>query len=92
MTEKIQRAQVHDDYIDLALGTIESKMNYRLEEKGRGGLVSTYEVMGLLLEEFREAAEACHVNAFGDFLEELVDVAVVVVFALASANAGCMDR
>ena len=80
----MDRPEVEQDIIEMALDRLKKKLAYRLEQKGRAAWVSTHEIKGLVDEEIDELKDACHKNNILDFEEELLDIAVAAVFGLAS--------
>jgi len=63
-------------------------MRDRLNEKGPGSFVSRHEILGALQEEWDEFKETVHSSTFSDTKDELFDLAVGAVFAIACINAG----
>lgn len=69
------------------------KLFHRLDnDKGYGTLASTHEIYGLLAEEMHELTVAVHENADdAELKEELKDLAVGAIFAIACINSKTLD-
>lgn len=79
------RVPVRDQYIEAAVGIVKRAIIKRTIQHGSASYASRHEVMCTLLEEWDELKEAVHLNDDGAMFNELVDVAVVPIFAIASA-------
>ena len=77
--------------IDEAFAFVKEAMGRRLVEKGYGTFASSHEVLGVLTEEHHELIEAVQSNEPKAFEDELVDVAVGAIFALACLRSFTMD-
>lgn len=82
--EMIHRSSVSDDSIQLSFHELRAHMQVVLDKHGRGAFASTHEIIGVLIEEFRELEDALHSNDDVCFQAELKDIAQVCVFAFAS--------
>jgi len=69
-------------------------LNATLEEQGYGGFVSTHEAYGKLVEEMKELLDAIHASknfVSQDTRDELLDVALTAIFAIACIDEKTMD-
>jgi NTP pyrophosphatase (non-canonical NTP hydrolase) len=87
----MERTQITEEQIDLAMQLLKEKLKFRLRQKGYGTFASTHEIAGVVDEEYRELKEAVHYNDLNNFKEELLDVAVGAVFGVACVEAGTLD-
>ncbi len=62
-----------------------------IENKGRGALVSTHEIAGVLAEESREVLDALRANALEEFKAKLLDLAVACGFGVAWIESERLD-
>lgn len=88
----MNRAEITTDSINKAIRDLTDKINYRLDQKGHGTFASRHEILGVLKEEFEELSDA--VTAKDGMLsvkEELLDIAVGAVFAIACIEQGTLD-
>ena len=82
------RAQLTDAHIDLAHEEVQAMLYKRLRQKGRGILVSSHEIAGVVEEERREMWAAVEANDAERLEDELVDIAVAALVGLASLRTG----
>ena len=87
----MERTQITEEQIELALQLLKDKLKYRLKQKGYGTFASTHEIAGVLDEEHRELKETVHYNNMEDFEKELLDIAVGAVFGVACVQAKTLD-
>lgn len=59
----------------------------RLEKHGHGMFAGPHEAFGVIWEEVKELADAMHANDTEKFFNELVDIGVAAMFAIASHHA-----
>jgi hypothetical protein len=86
------RHQISDEEVDEVFKLIKKKMDFRLQEKGRGILVTRHEIYGIIAEEFTsELTDALRDNDRTQFREELVDIAVACIIGIASMDSRKMD-
>lgn len=78
------RKQVTNETLGEAIFQVDSKLDARLKEKGYGGFSSGHEILGALQEELSEYEDAVrYKQGKTSQEEELKDIAVGAVFALA---------
>lgn len=80
----MERPTVSKDSLLKAIETVTTKLGYRLETKGDGAYVSNHESLGIITEEYLELVDAVRSNDIIEIGNELHDVAVGCVFAIAS--------
>ena len=85
------RIELDEAIIEDAFEKIILKFQDKLKEKGRMSLCSTHECLGLINEEHNELIEAVRSNSLEEFEEEVADIGVCVILALASKYAGGLD-
>lgn len=90
---KNSRTLITVDKVHEAVKETVDKLFHRLDnDKGYGTLVSTHEIHGLIMEEMKELGDAVHENADHSHLkEELKDIAVGAIFAIACINSKTLD-
>lgn len=81
---KIVRPQLTEDQENRALEQLTDRYSYALEKHGRDVFVSTHEISGTLREEYLEFDEATRTNDVEKIRTELLDIATVCLFAIAS--------
>jgi len=86
-----RRPKVNVDDIALVFKETRDKLNQRLNEKGNGIFVSSHECFGILQEEVNEYLDTIQANDKVEQYNELMDVAVAAMFAMASMHSGKMD-
>lgn len=74
-----------------AVQLLEDALERREQKHGPGGYVSRHELLGILLEEQRELEEAIQSDDAERVADELLDVAAVAVFGIASSLAALHD-
>jgi NTP pyrophosphatase (non-canonical NTP hydrolase) len=84
----MQRPQVSDEAILKCIELVIQGMGKKIEKHGRGAWMSRHETYGILAEEVDEVLEELRGNDNHKFAEELVDIAVVAIFGIASMVAG----
>ena len=80
----MKRQQVNDDRVEKALELVSDRLARNLGRKGDGAFVSPHEILGALSEEMHELEEAVRSGRRIDFGDELLDIAAVAAFAVAS--------
>ena len=85
------RPQITDTHIGKALYQAEGKLRERLREKGAGILCTPHEVWGVMGEEWEEFKDAVEANDRAAVEDEVLDLAVAALVALASIRSGEMD-
>jgi NTP pyrophosphatase (non-canonical NTP hydrolase) len=86
------RKQLTHEQIQTAVDKTTQKLNYRLAQKGFGTFASRHEILGTITEEYYELIEAVHANKPEEMQEELLDLAVGAIFAVACLDQGTLDR
>lgn len=89
--ETSNRPIIKDKHITLAFERIEGELHRRLEEKGKGSWLSSHEMLGIITEEYTELIHAVKSNIRFQLRQELLDLGVAVVFALACMNNDKLD-
>jgi len=79
----MKRKDVASNNIIAAMKEIELALKYRIEQKGKGTLVSLNEIHGMIDQEVRELKEEFHSRNLEKIICELGDLSVACVFALA---------
>ena len=75
-----------------AVNGVEAKLTYRQEQKGLGTYASIHECLGILQEEMTEFENEVHGKTSRDLqIEELRDIAVGAIWAIASIESGSID-
>ncbi|MFA5262045.1 MAG: MazG nucleotide pyrophosphohydrolase domain-containing protein [Candidatus Omnitrophota bacterium] len=91
-SERAHRKQIHPDTVMNAVAETRKKLLFRLmEQKGYGTWTSRHEILGFLTEEYAEVVEAVHSGSLDELKEELLDVAVGCIFAIACINSKTLD-
>ena len=85
------RVELTDEIIDRAFDKIKHKFREKLREKGRHSLCSTHECLGIINEEHAELIEAVRSNSDEEFEEEMADIGICVILALASLYADGLE-
>jgi hypothetical protein len=80
----MQRIPVSDEALMKVLELVTQGIGKKIEKHGRGAWVSRHETFGILDEEYEEVKDELRSNDLNKFAEELVDVAVVCIFGIAS--------
>jgi hypothetical protein len=88
--KKTRRVQVRTFDITEATQRVVDELYQRLRVKGDGAFASSHEAHGAIAEEFHEAEEALRKGA-AEYDEEVTDLAVACLFALASRKSGGME-
>lgn len=89
--DKDHRPKITRLELEKAKKEIFAKLEYRLEEKGYGAWLSRHEILGIITEEYDEVIDAVTCGDITDVKEELKDVAVGCLFAIACINAETLD-
>jgi len=77
--------------IELSKKELSEKLLYRLQEKGIGSFASRHEILGILEEEMHELNDAIKSGNISDVKQELLDIAVGALFAVACINENTLD-
>jgi len=88
---QVTRKQVSDVDIDDALKDLAGHLSFRLNQKGKGSLASSHEILGLATEEHFELIEAVKSDNPRRVKEELLDLAVACVFGYACIDGSYTD-
>lgn len=80
----MSRPIVPDKEVKRALLRLRKRLKDRIAKHSGGAYYSRHETLGLLTEEVKELLDAVHTNNHVNFEEELIDIAVVVIFGHAS--------
>ena len=79
------------DFAD-AVEELNKKLHFRMKQKGMGTYASIHEALGILQEEMTEFEAEVHSKASRDLqVEELKDIAVGAIWAIASIRSGGID-
>lgn len=84
----VTRIELTDEQLLGALEAVTVGTARRLDKHGRGALASNHEAQGILKEEWDEFKRAVTANDNQNVAEELIDIAVACVIAVASMVAG----
>jgi hypothetical protein len=88
----MNRPQISDEVLEQAIRGVLDKLNTVISTKGRGSFASSHEIWGVLEEEVDEYKTATITNEFNARkIDELRDIAVVAIFAIASIEGGHTD-
>lgn len=82
-----QRIPVAPEDLMLALRRLSDGLQQRVKEKGNGSFIGLHEIDGILDEEVREFKGEVHADDRMAALEELIDIGVTSLFAIASISA-----
>lgn len=86
-----QRPQVPSIAVNQAITATVLKLDERLKRYGHGTYASRHEALGIVAEEWHELVEAVKGNDVSEFEQELIDVAVGCIFALACSRHGSLQ-
>lgn len=87
-----QRQQMTPHDLDYAVNVVHDKLLYRANQKGLGTYASIHEALGILMEEMTEFTDEVHAkNSKQNQIEELKDIAVGAIWAIASIQTGGVD-
>lgn len=87
----LNRPEVPKKFVENAIDSVCSKLNYRLTQKGSATYASKHEILGILAEEYQELTEVIRIDTcegYNDFAKELLDIAVGATFGYACITAG----
>jgi len=88
----IDRAQIGDIAIEAVFADTKDHMDLTLQNKGRHTFASKHEVLGVLEEERHELVRAIHENEPANKVRgELLDLAIVCIFAAACIDADTLE-
>lgn len=91
-SDKKHRKQITKRQVRNAVIETQTKLKRRLNnEKGWGTWLSRHEILGFAEEERFELCQAVHSDSLEDVKEELLDLAVGCIFAVACINADTLD-
>lgn len=89
MNKRQQLTQV--DFAN-AFEEVDSKLHWRMEQKGMGTYASCHEALGILQEEMTEFEDAIHGKLPSEHkVQELIDIAVGAIWGIASIRSGGVD-
>ncbi len=77
--DKLETSQIEDAVLE-----VRRVVNVRIRQKGDGAYAGPHETFGIVHEEYRELDDAMRTNSWGNFREELADVAVACIIGMAS--------
>lgn len=86
--QSAERPQIGETNIAQAMDILRNWVDKRLAEKGAGIMVSRHEMLGVIQEEHNELILAVQKGTLQDVRNELVDIGVACIVALASLNTG----
>ena len=87
----MKRTQISTDAVLEAVKDLTNKLNYRLNQKGYGTFSSRHEILGVIQEEHNELIEAVTNLDLSEIKQELLDIAVGAIFAIACINEETLD-
>lgn len=87
----MEREKLNTFQIANAIDLTVAKLNFRLQQKGYGTFTSSHEILGVITEEYYELIEAVKSNTLNEVKEELKDIAVGCIFAIACIEDGTID-
>lgn len=87
----MKRDMLTSKNLDDALDYLKAQIIRRLNQKGEGIFASRHEILGIITEEYSELIDAVHQRQITDIRDELLDIAVGCIFAIASIESGNMD-
>lgn len=87
----MEREKLNVFQIANALKLTAEKLSFRLQQKGYGTFTSSHEILGVITEEYHELIEAVKSNTLNEVKEELKDIAVGCIFAIACIEDGTID-
>lgn len=87
----MSREQIDTLRLDGAMTMLEDQLLFRLGEKGYGTFASSHEILGIVAEEYTELIEAVRSNKKENVKNELLDIAVACVFAVACMEQNSLD-
>ncbi len=91
-SDKDHRPQITRQQVQRAVNETTVKLFDRLDnDKGWGTWLSRHEILGFLTEESYEVKKAVHEGTLSDVADELKDVVVGCIFALACIRADKLD-
>lgn len=88
---KNSRLQLKQESFNTAIDLIEKKLECRQLQKGMGTFASGHEALGVIIEEVREFQAEVEVRNQSAQIEELIDIAVGCIWAIASISSGGHD-
>ena len=87
-----KRHQLTELDMAIAVESVEDKLQFRMRQKGMGTYASLHEALGILQEEMTEFEDEVHAkNSRKNQIEELKDIAVGAIWAIASIESGGVD-
>jgi NTP pyrophosphatase (non-canonical NTP hydrolase) len=87
----MKRLTIKKRYVKIARKALKDKLNYRMKQKGPQSYASVHEALGIITEEYKELIDAVQSNDRKHVMDELLDVAVGCIFAIACNEAGGYD-
>lgn len=84
MFDDFQRPKLENKNIQKSISEVSGAFKRKLNSKGKGALISPMEILGKLTEEYYEVENEVHNKKIHDLKNELMDVAVVCLWAIAS--------
>lgn len=94
MEQLVERIKISEEAILKAHTNTWNALKDALDEQGWGGFVSTHEVYGKLSEEMKEMLDAIHASknfVSQNTRNELLDIALTAIFAIACIDEETMD-
>lgn len=82
------RAQITGENVNLVFKDLQRETAMRLNEKGNHILLSRHEIIGVITEEYNELVRAVEQGSLADVEDELKDIVVGGIVALASLKTG----
>jgi NTP pyrophosphatase (non-canonical NTP hydrolase) len=87
----MNRTQLTDEQIKMAVDKVTEKLQFRLNQKGYGTFASKHEILGVITEEFKEFVDAVHSKDYEEMKSEIIDLAVGCIFGLACFEEETID-
>jgi len=82
----VDREQIKESILEKTRGDLQRSLEKAIERKGGGSFSSVHEIYGALAEEVHEVLEAIHDKDPQAVREELIDIAIVAFWGIASIN------
>jgi len=87
----MKRELITEEKINEAVEAFKSELKKRLNQKGYNSFASSHEILGVVDEECNELKAAVHKNNLSEVRNELLDIAVGVIFGIACIDSDTLD-